>query len=37
MSCFDRIKGKKVSVDTPATEPASKQPQYGMPYLFYEN
>ena len=38
MSCFDRLDGKKVDcVDASTRESASKQPQYGMPYNFYEN
>ncbi|CAD6337301.1 unnamed protein product [Miscanthus lutarioriparius] len=38
MSRFDRLEAKKVDcVDASTSELASKQPQYGMPYIFYEN
>ena len=35
MSRFDRLEAKKVDcVDASTSELASKQPQYGMPYIF---
>jgi hypothetical protein len=38
MSSFDRLEAKKVDcVDASTSELASKQPQYGMPYIFYAN
>jgi len=38
MACMDRLEGKTIDyVDTYAKESASKQPQYGMPYNFYDN
>jgi len=38
MSHFHRLEGKRVDyVDASASESIPKQPQYGMPYNFYEN
>ena len=38
MSCFGKLKGKIANyVDRSAKEYTSKQPQYGMPYNFYDN
>ena len=38
MSSFDKLEGKTLNfVDASADELASKQPQYGMPYNFYDN
>ena len=38
MSCFDKLEGKTANyVDLLAETSTSKQPQYGMPYNYYEN